>query len=89
MFSKLVLRKSLAYQQEHCFGLGEVTQRIEMPVKGVDDIVEFENYSRMINTPCVIIADFEANNKKCNEAYGGSMHKLAEQKANSFCYLVH
>jgi hypothetical protein len=43
----------------------------------------------MINAPCVIIADFEADNKKCNEKYGGKMRKLAEQKANSFCYLVY
>ncbi|CAG8813263.1 16185_t:CDS:2, partial [Cetraspora pellucida] len=34
-------------------------------------------------------ADFEADNKKCDEKYGGQMRKLAEQKANSFCYLVH
>ena len=25
--------KSLAYYQEHCFGLGEATQRVEMPEK--------------------------------------------------------
>ena len=43
----------------------------------------------MINAPCIIIADFEADNKKCDEKYGGQMRKLAEQKANSFCYLVH
>ena len=43
----------------------------------------------MINASCVIIADFEADNKKCNEKYGGQMRKLANQKANSFCYLVH
>jgi hypothetical protein len=60
-----------------------------MPVKGVDDIMEFKNYGRLINAPCVIIADFEADNKKCDEPYGGSMRKIAEQKANSFCYLVH
>ena len=39
--------------------------------------------------PCVIIADFEADNKKCDEPYGGKMRKIAEQKANSFCYLIH
>ena len=60
-----------------------------MPVKGVNDYEEFKKYGWMINAPCVIIADFEANNKKCDEEYGGSMQKLAEQKANSFCYLVH
>ncbi|PKB97274.1 hypothetical protein RhiirA5_433436 [Rhizophagus irregularis] len=60
-----------------------------MPVKGVNDFEEFKNYGRMINAPCVIIDNFEADNKKCDEAYGGSMRKLAEQKANSFCYLVH
>ena len=38
---------------------------------------------------CVILADFEANNKKCDEKYSGKMRKIAEQKANSFCYLVH
>jgi len=59
-----------------------------MPVKGVNDFEEFKNYGRMINAPCVIIADFEADNKKCDEKYGGSMRKLAEQKANSFCYQV-
>ena len=39
--------------------------------------------------PCVIIADFEADNRKCDENYGGNMHKIMEQKANSFCYMVH
>ena len=43
----------------------------------------------MINAPCIIIADLEVDNKKCNEEYGGQMRKLAKQKANSFCYLVH
>src|SRR5687768_9583608 len=43
----------------------------------------------MINSPCVIIADFEADNKKCDEKYNRQMRKLTEQKANSFCYLVH
>jgi hypothetical protein len=51
--------------------------------------MEFKNYGRMMNALCVIIADFESDNKKCDELYGGSMRKLAEQKANSFCYLVH
>jgi len=60
-----------------------------MPVKGVNDYEEFKNYGWMINAPCVIIADFESNNKKCDEKYGGSMRKIAEQRANSFCYLVH
>jgi hypothetical protein len=60
-----------------------------MPVKGVNDFEEPKNYGRMINTPYVIIADFEADNKKCDEKYGGQMRKLAEQKANSFCYFVH
>ena len=43
----------------------------------------------MINAPCVIIVNFEADNKKCDEKYGEQMRKLAEQKANSFCYLIH
>ncbi|KAF0559378.1 gastrula zinc finger protein xlcgf46.1 [Gigaspora margarita] len=34
-------------------------------------------------------ANFEVDNKKCNEEYGGQMRKLDEQKANSFCYLVY
>ncbi|CAG8657722.1 10276_t:CDS:2, partial [Ambispora leptoticha] len=80
---------TLAYHQEHCFGLGEATQRVNLSVKGVNDFEKFKNYGRMINAPCVIIADFEADNKKCDKAYGRSMHKLMKQKANSFCYLVH
>ncbi|CAB4416057.1 unnamed protein product [Rhizophagus irregularis] len=35
------------------------------------------------------VKDFEADNRKCNENYGGNMHKIMEQKANSFCYMVH
>ncbi|CAG8798860.1 22830_t:CDS:2, partial [Cetraspora pellucida] len=66
-FHSFQLEKSLAYHQKHCFGLGEATQRVELPTK----------------------ANFEADNKKCDEKYGGQMRKLAEQKANSFCYLVH
>ncbi|CAG8614742.1 3281_t:CDS:2, partial [Scutellospora calospora] len=81
--------KSLAYHQKHCFGLGEATQRVKLLIKDDNDFEKFKNYGRMINAPCVIIADFEADNKKCNEKYGGQMRKLAEQKANSFCYLVY
>ena len=52
----------------------------------------------MINSSCVIIANFEADNKKWDysggiiklfKSYGRQMRKLAEQKANSFCYLVY
>ncbi|PKK68724.1 hypothetical protein RhiirC2_851220 [Rhizophagus irregularis] len=35
------------------------------------------------------VKDFEADNRKCNENYGGNMHKIMEQKTNSFCYMVH
>jgi hypothetical protein len=81
---------SLEHHLEWCPGLHEnASQRVAIPVKGVNDFVEFKNYGRMINAPCVIIADFEADNKKCDEKYGGQMCKLADQKANSFCYLVH
>ena len=89
MLSKFPVRKIVTYHQEHCLGLGEATQRVTLPSKGVNDFEKFKNYGRMVNAPCVIIADFEADNKKCNEAYRGQMRKLAEQKANSFCYLVH
>ena len=82
--------KSLEYHLEWYLGIHEnAPQRVTMPVKGVNDYEKFKNYGRMINAPCVITADFEADNKKCNELYGGSMIKLTEQKANSFCYLVH
>ena len=39
--------------------------------------------------PCIIYADFESKNKKCDESYGGNMRKFAEQKANSFSYVIH
>jgi hypothetical protein len=82
--------KSLKHHLEWCPGIHEeAPQRVTMPMKGVNDFEKFKNYGRMINAPCVIIADFEADNKKCDEKYGGQMRKLAEQKANSFCYLVH
>ena len=51
-----------------------------------------------IFSPYVIIADFEADNKKCWSYYGdiikpmsysGNMKKYSEQRANSFCYIVH
>ena len=70
-------------------GLNKASQRITLSTKGVNDFEKFKNHAQMINAPCVIIADFEADNKKCDEKYGGQMRKLAEQKANSFCYLVH
>ncbi|CAG8625073.1 9444_t:CDS:1, partial [Paraglomus occultum] len=81
--------KSLSQHQKWCFGLGEAPQKVTMPEKGINDIEKFKNYARMIYAPCVIIADFESDNKKCDESYGGNMHKFAEQKANSFCYAVH
>ena len=43
----------------------------------------------MINSPCVIIADFEADNKKSGLINGGKTRLISEQYANSFCYLVH
>ncbi|GBB86911.1 hypothetical protein RclHR1_13360008 [Rhizophagus clarus] len=89
-FQSWTSEKTLERHLEWYPGLHEnAPQRVAMPVKGVNDFEGFKNYGRMINAPCVIIADFEADNKKCDEAYGGSMRKLAEQKANSFCYLVH
>ncbi|UZO15801.1 uncharacterized protein OCT59_007216 [Rhizophagus irregularis] len=81
--------KSLTNHQEWCFGLGEAPQRVELPVKGKNDFEEFKNFNRTMYAPCVIIADFEADNRKCNENYGENMHKIMEQKANSFCYMVH
>src|ERR1044072_6002607 len=60
-----------------------------MSMKEINNIEQFKNYSQMINAPYVIIADFKTDNKKCNKKYSRSMQKLAEQKANSFCYLVY
>jgi len=37
----------------------------------------------------VIIADFEADNKKSGLINGGKTRLISEQYANSFCYLVH
>ncbi|UZO14596.1 uncharacterized protein OCT59_006052 [Rhizophagus irregularis] len=91
-------KKSRDSHQEYCLGLGEACQSVKLPVKGVNDFEQFKNYSRMINSPCVIIADFEAANVRwdCSggimkpfKSYGGQMRKISEQKANSFCYLVH
>ena len=64
--------------------MGKATQRVTLPSKGVNDFEKFKNYGRMINAPCVIIADFEADNKKCNEAYGGQMRKLLNRKLIAF-----
>ena len=88
-FQSFLSENTLVYHQEHCFGLGEATQRVDLPVKGVNDFEQFKNYSRMINVPCVIIADFEAGNKKPGLINGGKTRIISEQYANSFCYLVH
>ncbi|GES76187.1 hypothetical protein GLOIN_2v1481003 [Rhizophagus clarus] len=64
-------------------------QRVAISVKGVNDFEEFKNYGRMINAPCVIIADFETDNKKSGLIYGGKTRLISEQCTNSFCYLVH
>ncbi|GBB98167.1 hypothetical protein RclHR1_31510001 [Rhizophagus clarus] len=81
--------KSLDHHQEWYFGLGEVSQRVTMPVKNINDFEEFRNYRRQINAPCIIIADFESLKKKCDTHYGGNMRKLAEEEANSFSYSVY
>ncbi|GBB90380.1 hypothetical protein RclHR1_01730028, partial [Rhizophagus clarus] len=88
-FQSFSSENTLVHHQEHCFGLGEATQRVNLPVKGVNDFEQFKNYSRMINAPCVIIADFEAGNKKPSLINGGKTRLISEQYANSFCYLVH
>src|SRR5213075_1562071 len=82
-------KNALEYHLSSCSGLGEAPQVVTLPIKDVNDFEEFKNYGRIINASCVIIADFEADNKKCTETYRGNMHKLIEQKANSFCYKVH
>ncbi|GBB95633.1 hypothetical protein RclHR1_25800002 [Rhizophagus clarus] len=88
-FQSFPSENTLVHHQEHCFGLGEATQRVDLPVKGVNDFEQFKNYGRMINAPCVIIADFEAGNKKPGLINGGKPRIISEQYANSFCYLVH
>ncbi|GES85735.1 hypothetical protein GLOIN_2v1480811 [Rhizophagus clarus] len=80
---------SSTYHQEHCLGLGEACQRVDLSVKEINDFEQFKNYGRMINSPCVIIADFEAGNKKPGLINGGKTRIISEQYANSFCYLVH
>ena len=70
--------KSRDYHKDHCYGLGEAPQKVEMPIKDKNDVEKFKNYARMIYAPCVIKADFESDNKKCDESYGGSMRKFAE-----------
>jgi hypothetical protein len=89
---------ALEYHLSSCPGLGEAPQLVTWPLKDINDFEEFKNYGRMINAPCVIIADFEADNKKWDysggimkpfQTYGGNMRKIMEQKANSFCYKVH
>ena len=80
-------KKSRDRHQDHCFGWEEDCQKVDLPVKGVNDFEQFKNYGRMINAPCVIIADFEVDNKKwdCSggimkpfKSYEGQMRKLAE-----------
>jgi len=87
-FQSFPSEKMRDYHQEGCPGLNGTPQKVTMPEKGKNNIEKFKNYARMINAPCVIVADFESDNKKFNESYGGNMRKLAEQKANSFCYTV-
>ncbi|RGB22411.1 hypothetical protein C1646_776136 [Rhizophagus diaphanus] len=69
--------------------LDEAPQRVKLPVKGINDFEQFKNFNRIMYYSCVIIADFEADNKRCDENYGGNMYKIIEQKANSFCYIVY
>ena len=88
-FQSWTSEKSLAHHQKWCFGLGEAPQKIIMPIKYFNDFEKFKNHPRMMNAPCVITADFESDNKECNETYGGKIRKIAEQKANSFCYTVY
>ncbi|GBB97709.1 hypothetical protein RclHR1_30460001 [Rhizophagus clarus] len=88
--SRLIYGDSAHKEKKYlCDGCTQSSTESYNASERVNNFEEFKNYGRMINAPCVIIADFEADNKKCDEAYGESMRKLAEQKANSFCYLVH
>jgi hypothetical protein len=89
-FQSFPSEKSLDHHIEWCPGLHEnAPQRVAIPVKGVNDFEQFKNYGQMINAPCVIIADFEAGNKKSGLINGGKTRLISEQYANSFCYLVH
>ncbi|CAH1767592.1 11897_t:CDS:1, partial [Entrophospora sp. SA101] len=75
--------------KDSCPGLGEAPQVVTMPKKGGKNFEKFKNFSRMMYAPCVIIADFECSHILKDENYGGKMHKIAEQTANSFAYSVH
>ncbi|CAG8468425.1 2010_t:CDS:10 [Cetraspora pellucida] len=72
--------KNTKHHSEDC-------QRVDLSTKGVNNFEKFKNYEQIINALCIIIADFKTDNKKYDKKYEGQMHKIAEQKANSFCYL--
>ena len=59
--------------EEHmdiCFKYGGA--RIVMPQVGVNDIVQFRDYSRQLEAPFEIYADFEAVKKKNEDSEKGN-----------------
>lgn len=65
-------------------------QKVTLPkADGIENFERFKHYERMMYALCVIKADFESNHKEADEKYGGSMRKIAEQKANSFFYTIY
>ena len=60
-----------------CKGIGDRAVRIEMPIRGKNDILKFINSHKMMKVPFVIYADFEAIIKKIDDCSKTSTNQRA------------
>jgi hypothetical protein len=80
-------RKNLEQHQRHPCD----TQRVELPIKGENDILEFSDWEKVFNVPYTIYADFESSLvpvKAEEQQCGESTQRLNKHVANSFSYLT-
>lgn len=81
-------KERLGTHQNWCYGMENTPQKVTLPkANGIENFESFKHHERMMYVPCVIKVDFESKHKKTDEKYGGSMRKIAEQKAMSFSLL--
>jgi hypothetical protein len=64
--------KSLQEHEQFCSTHG--AQRIELPVSGKNDILEFKDYEKTLKVPFVIYADFETINRKLHTCAPNPKH---------------
>ncbi|XP_053380054.1 uncharacterized protein LOC123531918 [Mercenaria mercenaria] len=70
-------RKETSLQEHQQYCSRHEAQRIELPIPGENDILEFKDYEKTLKVPFVIYADFETINMKLHTCAPNHKHSAA------------